>query len=428
MLSSVSTSPRRRPGRFRWRRPSPLVRRRPASRLLAAVTKIVGSALRVLRREVRQIRGVTPDRHLAVFGSARNGFGDNAAHLFLAMSSEVDVRCVWISGSRQLVARLRGRGLHAEYRWSLRGLLTSVHAGWVVVNFYTRDVHVFLGRRAMVLNLWHGLPLKRLGDDISTGPLARRHDSERVNILVRWATWDLRSPDFVLSTTPTVSRHFSTAFCVPESRCIELGYPRCEPLFSREQLPDPLLVRNLEAWKRLRDARFVVGYFPTWRDDGRDFISTSGLSLPELARAVSDEGGAFVSKLHPLTALATETYGVPLLDADDDLSSFLPLCTLLITDYSSVAFDFLLLDRPLIYYVPDIDHYRATRGFYFTHDEAMPGPLIRQPADLLRSVRDTIRTGFSVSDSAADVRTRFWGDDRGGASRRIAQFMLDWPG
>jgi CDP-glycerol glycerophosphotransferase (TagB/SpsB family) len=178
----------------------------------------------------------------------------------------------------------------------------------------------------------------------------------------------------------------------------------------------------------LRDAPFVVGYFPTWRDDGSDFISTSGLSLPQLVQLVSDEGGAFVGKLHPLTAQTTETYGVPLLDADDDLSSFLPLCTLLITDYSSVAFDFLLLNRPLIHYVPDFDHYRAMRGFYYSVGEAMPGPLIRQPDDLLRSVRDTIRTGFRVPDGAAEVRTRFWGDDRGGASRRIAQFMLDRTG
>jgi CDP-glycerol glycerophosphotransferase len=291
-----------------------------------------------------------------------------------------------------------------------------------VVNFYTRDVHVVLGRRAMVLNLWHGLPLKKIEHDF-TDPVARPHHT-----LLHAVTTDLRPPDFMLSTTPTVSRHFSTAFRVPATRCIELGYPRCDPLFSRGRLPDPLLVRNLEAWKRLRDAPFVVGYFPTWRDDGSDFISTSGLSLLELAQAVSDEGGAFVGKLHPLTAQATSTYGVSLLDTDDDLSSFLPLCSLLITDYSSVAFDFLLLDRPLIYYVPDIDNYRAMRGFYFSPDEAMPGPLIRQPDDLLRSVRDTIRTGFRVFDGVAEVRTRFWGDDQGGASRRIAQFMLDWPG
>jgi CDP-glycerol glycerophosphotransferase (TagB/SpsB family) len=388
-------------------------------RLLTCVKRTIQEPLKLLRKEARQIRGITPDRHLAVFGSARNGFGDNAAHLFLAMSSESDMRCVWISGSRQLVARLRERGFRAEYRWSLRGFLTSVHAGWVVVNSYTRDVHVVLGRRAMVLNLWHGLPLKKIEHDL-TDPVAQLHHP-----LLHAVTTDLRPPDFVLSTTPTVSRHFSTAFRVPEARCLELGYPRCDPLFSRG-VPDPLLVRNVEAWKRLRDAPFVVGYFPTWRDDGRDFISTSGLSLPELAQVVSDEGGAFVGKLHPLTAQAT--YGVPLLDDDDDLSSFLPLCTLLITDYSSVAFDFLLLDRPLIYYVPDIDNYRVVRGFYFSPDEAMPGPLIRQPDDLLRSVRDTIRAGFHVSEGAAEVRTRFWGDDQGGASRRIAQFMLDWPG
>jgi CDP-glycerol glycerophosphotransferase (TagB/SpsB family) len=382
---------------------------------------ILKAPIRLVWREARLIRGIKPDRRLAVFGSARNGFCDNAAHLFEAMSSESDMRCVWISGSKTLVDRLRSQGFQAQYRWSVAGILTSVRAGWVVVNFYTRDVHVVLGRNALVLNLWHGLPLKEIEHDF-TGPIARFDHP-----LVRWTTWDLRPPDFVLSTTPSVSSHFATAFRVAKARCIELGYPRCDLLFDETRLPDPLLVRSSDVWYRLRDAPFVVGYFPTWRDDGSDFISRSGLTLRALADAVSEEGGAFVCKLHPLTSLTADTGSGEILHADDDLNSFLPLCTIVVTDYSSVSFDFMLLNRPLIYYVPDLDRYREMRGFYYSTDQAMPGPLVGEAADLLHSVRATIRDGFPVPDRAAEVRTRFWGDYSGGASRRIARFMRDWP-
>jgi CDP-glycerol glycerophosphotransferase (TagB/SpsB family) len=393
--------------------------------LLTRVKRRLKVPFQLLRMEARLIRVVKPDRRLAVFGSAKNGFGDNAAHLFRVMSPESEIRCVWVSGSRQLVARLKGEGFQAEYRWSLTGVLTAIRAGWVVVNFYTRDVHVVLGRGAVVLNLWHGLPLKRIGHDF-TGQIVHDDDSRWFGSLVRSATTDLRPPDFVLSTTPRVSTHFSTAFRLAEGQCLEFGYPRCDPLFHDSRPPDPLLVHSLDMWQRLRDARFVVGYFPTWRDDGRDFISVSGLSLRELAETVRDEGGLFVCKLHPHTVRTSDTGGVQLLDGDDDASAFLNLCSILITDYSSVAFDFLLLDRPLIYYVPDLDDYRETRGFYYSIEEAMPGPLIREPAELLRSVQETIRSGFRVSDRASAVRTLFWGDYCGGASRKIADFMRDW--
>jgi CDP-glycerol glycerophosphotransferase (TagB/SpsB family) len=278
----------------------------------------------------------------------------------------------------------------------------------------------------VVLNLWHGLPLKRLGKDICTGPIAQHRNARGFGVLVRWATWDLHPPDFVLSSTPTVSRHFSTAHGVAEDRCLEFGYPRCDLLFERARPPSPLLVRDLDIWQRLRDAPFVVGYFPTWRDDGSDFLSTSGLSLRLLAETVRDEGGLFVCKLHPRTAHTLDTDGMLVLDAANDLSSFLHLCSLVITDYSSISFDFMLLARPLIYYVPDIDHYQETRGFYFSPEEAMAGPLIREPAQLFRAVQDTIRNGFLMPERAVEVRTRFWGDYSGGASQKIGQFMRDW--
>ncbi len=380
---------------------------------------------RLLARAVS--RRVRREPGLIAFGAPGDRFADNGAHLFLAASGTRGLRCVWITGSRPLVARLREQGHAAELRWSRRGLSTALRAEWYVITAYVADVNRWTHTGARVLNLWHGVPLKTIERDIRTGPVARVFRARRPRSLGALAyADDTRRPDVVLAPSKALAeRCFASAFGVPGERCLAAGYPRTDAFFGPPPAaPDPLLVADPDAWRRAADAPFVVGYFPTWRDDDAPFLERSGLRIERLAETVGALGGVLLFKPHHNTLLDAGAAGPALivLGPGEDLHAWLALCSVLVTDYSSVAFDFLLLDRPVLYFVPDLDHYAAQRGFYFEPERMMPGPLLRTP-EALEDALAAAAADPEPDPRAQAVRDLVWDGYRGGASRTLAAYL-----
>jgi CDP-glycerol glycerophosphotransferase (TagB/SpsB family) len=336
------------------------------------------------------------------------------------------LRCVWVTGSKELVLRLRENGFAAELRWSAPGLWTCARAGWFVVGAYTSDINRWLYDGAKVLNLWHGIPLKRIERDITAGPLALKYRERRPGSLVSAALGDdTRPPDVLLSTSAFISKRcFTSAFAVGAERCLNYGYPRNDHFFRPASAPpSKLLVSDTAVWDRVKNSDFVVGYFPTFRDEGTMFMRRGGFSLDRLAAAVSARGGLLVFKPHFNAAEElSSSAALVALDPSDDLSAYLHLCTALITDYSSVAFDFMLLNRPILYYAPDLSDYRRGRGLYFSPEEMMPGTLVTSPDELYSAVED-LRLDQSPDERLARVRSMVWDTFDGEASARIQRFL-----
>jgi CDP-glycerol glycerophosphotransferase (TagB/SpsB family) len=115
--------------------------------------------------------------------------------------------------------------------------------------------------------------------------------------------------------------------------------------------------------------------------------------------------------------------GITILDPEDDADAYLPLCDVLVTDYSSLAFDFMLLRQPIVYFVPDIDDYASYRGFYFRPDEMMPTPLIRDSGDLVGAIEAAFVS--EPDPRLAAVRDRVWGDYAGRASDRLGELLSE---
>ena len=138
-------------------------------RLVLAV-KLAELPLRsVVRRGVRRINR---DPSLCVFGADADRFGDNSAYVYVQLAQQSNLlRCVWITGSTALRDRLRAAGFEAEKRWSRRGILLCVRAGSYVVSSYASDVNRWFADGATLVNLWHGVPLKKIERDIDSGPL-----------------------------------------------------------------------------------------------------------------------------------------------------------------------------------------------------------------------------------------------------------------
>ena len=362
---------------------------------------------------------VNREPNLIVFGSVRNRLADNSAYLFLAMAHDAELRCVWISGSHKVVRDLRNQGYEAHRRWSLQGIRAAVRASFYVYSFATSDINLWFVDGAVTLNLWHGLGVKRIERDRGA-PWDRMYNASNHSITGRVFADDRRSPDWLLTPSPEMVHYFAPPFNLPVDRCLQLGYPRNDHLMKGTRPPSVLL--DPKTYDLLEQHPFVVGYFPTWRYDSFEALPEGAPSLDEIARAVGERGGVIVFKPHHQSATpAASDESLVFLPADCDLNAYLGLCDVLITDYSSVAADFLLLDRPIIVFAPDVDEGIAMDRFSADPLTMQPGFLARtkeEMFDLLDDIRARPRP-----DNYDALRKHYWGSADADSATAIGEFI-----
>ena len=367
------------------------------------------------------LRRVSRDQRLVVMGSPSGRFADNSAHLFLYLSDDFDrqISPVWISGSVAVVRRLRAHGYAAELKWSWSGVRTCLRAGTYIYSAYRSDISQWLSSGATHVCLWHGIPIKRILLDLPS----TRVGGGRFARFQRAAQEP--SPDLLLSSTKHVTRESLVhAFGVPEERCWELGYPRNDHLLNAPREPHPALLASRTELDRIQRATFVVGLFLTWRDDEATDLVDPQL-VNQLAALCAQHGGLLVYKAHYNVAPAHVDPAMCVhLRPDVDLNAYLGYCDVLITDYSSVALDFLLLARPILYFMPDLERYDENRGFYID-PLRLPGTVTRDQATLIQGLRRllTAPRPLPADEGAEALRLRVWGDYDGQAAPAIANAL-----
>ncbi|MEA3186055.1 MAG: teichoic acid glycerol-phosphate transferase [Ilumatobacteraceae bacterium] len=404
-------------------------------RLPAAVRSNLPVGRRVVRRvgvallslmgiPFRWLSGLVPrDPRLVVVGGNAGRFTDNARYLFLGLAHDEELRCVWITGDRAIRDHIRSLGLESELRWSPAGIRRCLRAGWYVFGAYLSDINYWTSRGALSFNLWHGIPMKAIEFDITSGPLARLYASPSWSPL-RLAFLDrFHTPDFLLSTSSFITtRCFAPAFRMPPERCLEFGYPRTD------HFRDPSSADARQLLALPRGVNEVVGYFPTWRDDGYDFLGGSGFSFDRLNEALVEGNRFLLFKAHPnfsnIAPKESSWSNIRILDATADLYQVLPACDVLVTDYSSIAYDYLLLDRPIVYFVPDHDRYVRHRNVYFSFEEMAVGPVILECEDLYNTLRSPM---IAVIDRPRHdkVSELVWNGYKGDAVQRIRNFLFE---
>ncbi|MEP7113235.1 MAG: CDP-glycerol glycerophosphotransferase family protein [Ilumatobacteraceae bacterium] len=371
------------------------------------------AAFRGLSRFVRR----KPD--LIAFGSVRNRFADNSAYLFLNMAHDEEIRCVWLTGSHKVVKNLRCHGYEAHRRWSIRGIGVAVQASYYVYSFAPSDINLWLSDGAVTVNLWHGLGVKRIERD-RDAPWNRMYRASDRSITGRVFADDRRSPDWLVTTSTPMTNYFARPFDLPIERCAQFGYPRNDH-FVQGTRPPPILV-DAEVYDQLDQEQFVVGYFPTWRYDSFEALPDGAPDLDEIARVVGEQGGVMLFKPHhqSATPIASDP-SLRFLPADCDLNAYLGLCDVLITDYSSVAADFLLLDRPIVIFAPDVDEGIALDRFSVDPLTMQPGLLVRTTAelfDLLSDIRSIPR-----ADNFVRLREHYWGSVSANSADELGEFI-----
>lgn len=226
----------------------------------------------------------------------------------------------------------------------------------------------------VLVQTWHGTPLKLLGLDRP----GSRERASRVSKIRREANeWSL-----LVSQNPHSTGVFRQAYAY-DGNIIESGYPRNDALFDSADLGQKVREElNISAGKT------VVLYAPTWRENNAG--SPDLIQAGDMADAL---GRDFVVLLrgHSVSLRRgqdIEATGVLDVTSFNDPSGLMAAADVLVTDYSSIMFDFSVTGKPLIFYVPDWDDYTGTgRGVYFDLAEKAPGPLCHTREEVIKVLK-----------------------------------------
>lgn len=305
------------------------------------------------------ISGFIPrNKNIWVFGSF-GVFNDNSRYLYqyVVDNPQLGIRAIWISQNRQSVVEASKFG-ESYCKNSLKGMYFALIAKVYVFSAYVSDINYFTSRNAVKVNLWHGIPLKKIEFDITTKPLVDVFQNATfLQKLINPAPHI--KYDFVLSPSQYVADYsFKSAFRVKDENIIIAEYPRvsylkiCEPLEEYQQYSKVFL------------------YVPTWRDDGRNFLEQAQFDFEKLNVLMKEHNAIFLMKFHSATKIDVDLslYGnLKLLPNNIDPIRLMKTANCLITDYSSIYLDYLVLDRPIIHFAFDLNEYMQNREMYFEY-------------------------------------------------------------
>lgn len=137
---------------------------------------------------------------------------------------------------------------------------------------------------------------------------------------------------------------------------------------------------------------------PTWRDDDPDYFSKANIDFQSLNSQLEKLGYAFFLKLHPLTKFSPvdKFSNIFQINNDVDIYPFLTYTDFLITDYSSIYFDYLLLDKEIIFIPYDLENYTKNRELYFSFDEITPGKKYYSFSDFINNLNQIEKLDYSA--------------------------------
>ncbi len=272
------------------------------------------------------------------------------------------------------------------------------------------------------IQTWHGTPLKKLALDMDTVFMAGEKgiDNYKKNFYDNAQTWD-----YLISQNRFSTEIFRRAFAFGKEM-LEIGYPRNDVLFAKNNDAD---ITELKKKLGLPLDKKIILYAPTWRDNeyyGKgNYKFNPPLDFHELQKKLSEEY-AMIVKYHYLvmdqvdwTPYEGFVYSC---DLSFDIAELYLVSDMMITDYSSVMFDYSLLKRPMLFYCYDLEQYKDTlRGFYFDFLAEAPGPVTLTTGELIEAILEYDPQQYSDKQDA--FYNKFNHADDGKASKRIVELI-----
>ncbi len=340
-----------------------------------------------------------------------------------------------------IARELRRRGDERAQIWAVDDWSVPVPSAARSVLIGTADYFAALGRSSYLIandhltqpyrrrsgqqyiQTWHGTPLKRLGYDIVSP------SSVSGSRYLEFLAGDVAQWDLLISPNPFSTPLMRQAFRY-EGEISESGYPRDDALIADAAAgargQEDGRAAGIRSRLGLPADKRVAMYVPTWRDNQFDSSRRYGLDfkldLASASRALADDYVLLVRGHHLMAGwvLATTTPGFAFdVTGYPDINDLLIVTDVLITDYSSVMFDFAPTGRPMLFFTYDLEQYRdQLRGFYFDFEACAPGPLLDTSEQVVAALADLDAVAAKYREAQDAFRASFCPLDDGKASAR----------
>ncbi|RIO07079.1 glycosyltransferase [Mammaliicoccus sciuri] len=269
------------------------------------------------------------------------------------------------------------------------------------------------------INTWHGTPLKYMGLDIPNNLIGTQNTIK--NFL---------NSDYIISPNAHTTKIFKSAYKLDnlnDEAILEVGYPRIDATlnFSNNKLLD-----KLKSQYSGINQKPILLYSPTWRGEN---VNNPEDNIQEIIEAVDKLNKStkynILLKVHPFVfnhAKKHEELNQYLVDDNIDTNELLSIIDILVTDYSSIFFDFLVTKKPILFYVPDIKTYDLNRGLYLDSN-SLPGPSFGNLDQLVEAINNIDDTFKEFKDKYNDYYEKFASLNDGKVTERVVNQIFNKP-
>ena len=336
-------------------------------------------------------------KNLWIFGAwFGKQYSDNSKYLFEFISlNHKDIRTIWITHKKQIRELIRAKGFEAYLSYEVKGIFYSIKANSAIICQTKQDIGAILLGGKKVIQLWHAIPFKKIMYD-------HEYDNKiytKLFLQVKKYLFPFQYESYSMSIASSieVQSRIMSAYKLKRSQVKITGYPRNDII-----LADSNCNPYLNVIRKNKKIKKYVLFAPTFRKDEVQMLKLfNGLNYHDLNQIMVDCDCMYLIKLHyaakRLVLILSDKKSfsnITFITQSEvgDVNYLLPHIDILITDYSGIYLDFLLLDRPIIFTPFDIDYYIASdRELYEDYNVATScGKVVKNWDELIATLEKTL--------------------------------------
>lgn len=350
-------------------------------------------------------------------------FMHNTKYLFLYLNSLSDCgfKVIYLCDDEDMLKTFYEKGYKNVYkRNSLKGIFYMLRAKyWLFNNEKITDISWGLSGGATTINFFHGIPAKVIGYDQD-----KKYQKRSPLLQFIQRTLNVKSDWYVVNGEYDQAC-FETAFLTPKESVKILGSPRTDVFFNELKNEDIFMEDDYDAIKNLKNSgKFLIFYIPTFRNNGKDV--TGWLKTEELKAFLRERNAVIVCKLHYAdknTLTIENSDCIYKMNPLSDIHSVLKFSDALVTDFSSISFDYLLLDKPIVYINSDLDEFNRERGMYAPFEELTAGITVSDENGIFSALDDVINGTDNYKEERKVLRNKLFLYHDGKNCERVLRWL-----